>query len=985
MTSMVNIKSFYITCCVVLLILFNIKGDAQSTWSFSYSGTAQTLTVPANVCCIYVKAWGGGGAGGGNDAYPGGVGGGGAYTESVIIVSPGDILTVYVGGAGMPGAGGAGTAGGSGGWGYGNGGNGGNAGPDCCSGSGGGAGGSSGVLLNGAPVIFAAGGGGAGGGGCKSAGGNGGAGGINGSATTCTSGGNTAGSGAPSGAAGQSHPADGGGGGGGGGGINGGQGGFAPPVGSSCNPSTDCGAGGGGGGGSWSSGNNTVITNGSGQTPGNNADPDFPAGSSTGGGNTAQGTSGFLKLDYYNPSNIGFTATSACYGAATQFTDNTISVVGTTTSWTWDFGDGGPVNTTQSPSHTYSSGGSYNVTLAVTNSLGCSNTLTKVVQVFYKPTANFTHSYVCAGFPMHFSNTSFVDNVTSITDYSWDFGDGTAISILQDPIHTFSLPGPYDISLVTTTADGCTDAITISIIIYDAPGSAFSFNNSCIVDSAHFTNTTTNPTLGTIASWFWDFGDGTPPNTSIWSPSHLYAFAGDYTVTLVTYSSNGCADTLKDTITIFMPHAYFGFADVCLNQVMNFSDLSSVTGGGTITSWTWDFGDASPANTNQNPSYTYTNAGTYTVTLIATSDIGCKDTISKSAVVHDLPNAEFLKTNVCDGSYAQFNDISTILSPDLIQGWSWTFGDGTTVNNQTTSHLYAALGSYQVQLLAVSNFGCKDSISKTLFVNPNPVLIFSANDTVGCEPLCISFQDLSSVYTGTNIQWSWNLGDGSVVNNSQNIDHCYANDSVFAPNFFDVTLTVTSDSGCVSTLSKNNYITVYPLPESNFAVQPEIASIIDPVISYIDLSIGANAWNWSFGDTATSFLFSPPQHSYADTGTYLITLTITNQYGCTDVDYHSIIIDPDFVFYIPNAFTPDGDGINDTFTGKGVFIKEFEMLIFDRWGDMIFKTTDIHNPWDGKANNGNEMAQRDVYVYAVTVTDLKMVKHRYKGIVTLVR
>ncbi|MCE9537598.1 MAG: hypothetical protein K8R85_00030, partial [Bacteroidetes bacterium] len=149
------------------------------------------------------------------------------------------------------------------------------------------------------------------------------------------------------------------------------------------------------------------------------------------------------------------------------------------------------------------------------------------------------------------------------------------------------------------------------------------------------------------------------------------------------------------------------------------------------------------------------------------------------------------------------------------------------------------------------------------------------------------------------MQWQWDVGDGSPVINSQSFDHCYTNDSVFAINFFIVTLTVTSDSGCVSTLSKNNFITVYPNPIATFTVQPETTTIIDPVISITDLSVGAFNWNWDFGDLTTSSLNIPVPHTYGDTGTYLITLITSTQYNCLDTSSQTISIESDFVFYIP--------------------------------------------------------------------------------------
>ncbi len=202
---------------------------------------------------------------------------------------------------------------------------------------------------------------------------------------------------------------------------------------------------------------------------------------------------------------------------------------------------------------------------------------------------------------------------------------------------------------------------------------------------------------------------------------------------------------------------------------------------------------------------------------------------------------------------------------------------------------------------------------------------------------------------------------------------------------YSTTLKVTSDSGCISVLTKTNYITVYPKPAAYFIAQPTSVSIINPVITITDLSSGVNFWNWNFGDNDSSLLAVPVSHEYADTGTYTIILTATTQYGCMDTASQSITIEPDFVFYVPNSFTPNEDGLNDTFSGKGIFILTYQMMIFDRWGNLIFFTDDYTRPWDGKANHGSQLAQRDVYVYDIKLTDIKGLEHAYRGTVTLIR
>ncbi|MES2286007.1 MAG: PKD domain-containing protein [Bacteroidota bacterium] len=688
-----------------------------------------------------------------------------------------------------------------------------------------------------------------------------------------------------------------------------------------------------------------------------------------------------------NP-HAAFGFTKVCYGSATQFTDSSTTASGTIISRAWDFGDGSSVNNNTSPSYIYPNPGNYVVTLIITTNFGCADTITKSVQVYYNPVASFTSNDVCLKDTVYFTNTSSVDNSTAIGSYLWKFGDLSPTSGLQNPSHYYSVAGTYSVILITTSTDLCSKSDTLSVNTFDPPSSVYTVNNTCLLDSAVFVNTSLSPTMGSTASWSWNFGDGSALNTTVWNPRHLYAVPGNYQTTLITYSSNlGCPDTLHDSITVFpMPIANFGFSNVCLNVAMVFSDLSTVSSG-SIAGWSWSFGDGTPISIIQNPNHVYAIPGTYTVSLMVTTNNGCKNTVSKVVVVHALPVAKFSTSNVCDGSVVQFNDLSNILATDTILSWSWNFGDNSSVNNnQNTSHLYPAAGFYVVKLLVVSNFGCKDSVTKISIINPNPVVSFAANDTIGCEPLCISFLNSSTILSGANIKWAWVLGDGNSINNSQSFDHCYTNDSVFAANFYTVTLTVTSDSGCVSTLSKNNYITVYPNPNASFTVLPKTAVITNPVISISDLSAGANFWKWSFGDGSdTSHLSDPLPHTYADTGAYTITLITSTQFNCIDTSYQTIIIEPDFVFYIPNAFTPDGDGINDTFSGKGIFIKNYEMTIFDRWGNLIFFSDDINKPWDGKINSGSEIAPVDVYVYVVKITGFNKSKYLYRGIVTLVR
>ncbi|MCE9540591.1 MAG: PKD domain-containing protein [Bacteroidetes bacterium] len=623
-----------------------------------------------------------------------------------------------------------------------------------------------------------------------------------------------------------------------------------------------------------------------------------------------------------------------------------------------------------------------NYVLTVKDQNNCIAKDSSMVYVNPNPVVNFGASAVCVGLTSVFTDSTTITSGT-IATYTWTFGQGTAGSILQNPTYVYPICNSYTVSLTAISDSGCTSSSTKPLNVYCLPVAAFTVNNVCDYQQAAVQNTSTGASV-----YSWDFDHTTGIDDTSFSPTHTYS-PGSYDVELIAITDHGCKDSALHSIDVYpQPLANFVADSVCLNALTQFTDLSTIAVPDNITSWQWDFDYNTGIDIGtQSPGKLYTQAGTHIVFLKVITGNGCMDTVIKNIIVYPQPDAQFSTANVCDGNNVHFTDISTIPTNNLIASRRWDFGDNSAFNtNQNTSHLYTPVGSYTVELLVVSNFGCEDSTFKIITVNPNPIIHFDGYDTIGCEPLCVFFLNLSYITTGSIDQWLWGFGDGSSSTSAQDLFHCYSNESVFLPNFFNVTVTATSDSGCVSTFSKNNYIAVYPKPDASFTVTPQTTTLTDPVISITDLSTGADHWNWNFGDGSdTTSALSSSTYTYADTGTYIVTLITSTQYNCIDTAYQTVIIEPDFLLYIPNAFTPDGDGINDSFSGKGVFIKKYEMTIFDRWGNLIYKTDDIDKPWDGKANHGGEIAQAEVYVYVIEALDLKDRKHKYKGLVTLLR
>ena len=241
----------------------------------------------------------------------------------------------------------------------------------------------------------------------------------------------------------------------------------------------------------------------------------------------------------------------------------------------------------------------------------------------------------------------------------------------------------------------------------------------------------------------------------------------------------------------------------------------------------------------------------------------------------------------------------------------------------------------------------------------------------------VSFIVLSGLWTtNAGAQYVWTFGDGGTSNQTSPI-HDYTSSGTYI-----VTVIVTSIDGCVNSANTTNTIVVNPGTVALFNADAQDGTIISPVYIFNNTSVNAATHYWTFGDGTNSTAVNP-QHTYGNEGTFTVTLYTTTTAGCKDSVSTRVEIKPEFTIYIPNAFTPDGNGTNDYFSAKGADINEFKMMIFDRWGELIFQTNDIGKGWDGRANNGSGIAENGVYVYKISVRDFEERYHDYTGHVTL--
>ncbi|MCW3070487.1 MAG: hypothetical protein JWO44_377 [Bacteroidetes bacterium] len=539
--------------------------------------------------------------------------------------------------------------------------------------------------------------------------------------------------------------------------------------------------------------------------------------------------------------------------------------------------------------------------------------------------------------------------------------------------------GTYTVTVTDTW--GCTATGTSTVTEPTAVTATSTQVNVTCFGTCNGTATATGAGGTPTASGGYNYSWNTVPVQNTQTATGLCS--GTYTCTVT--DANGCSTTVVVTITEPTVLAVAPIPNVIICNSGSTTITATVTGGTGAYTYSWSPATGLSSAAVANP--TAAPAGTTGYTVTATDANGCTATASVTVTVNPPLSVITAGTaSVCPGFSTT---ISAIASNGAGSGYTYSWSPAAGLSDPAID-MPTATPAATTTYTVTANDGCSPAVTATVTVTvlPKPVPVIASNVTSGCEPLCVNFTDASTISSGSVAGWNWNFGDGGPDSVSQNPSHCF-----MAAGSYTITLTDTSAAGCITTSTIPYVITVNPIPVPEFTA-PASTSIFTPTVQYIDQSsviFGSIAgWNWKFGDYLASSGndssdLQNPSHLFSEVGSYCAMLTVTSNAGCIDSVTHCIIIDPEFTFFIPNAFSPNADGVNDEFYGKGDFIKTYEMSIYDRWGNLIFHTDDINTHWDGKANHGSEAAQEDVYVYVVKLSDYKDKKHKYIGSVTIVK
>ncbi|HEX8528919.1 MAG TPA: PKD domain-containing protein, partial [Cytophagales bacterium] len=478
-----------------------------------------------------------------------------------------------------------------------------------------------------------------------------------------------------------------------------------------------------------------------------------------------------------------------CSNQPQTFSDASVVVEDTPVGWHWDFGNGSTAEGAE-VTYAYPNGGHFIITLSVKGSSGCSVSVSKSITV--KPGINvqFAESSLCIGGQTQFLNQSVVAEGAEVRSREWSFGDGT-FSDAVNPVHEYTTTGTYRVTLTMTSSAGCTNFYTKDVVIRRLPKPAFTTSLACSGEPTVFADES-NPVAGVIAGWRWDFGDpeSGPENTATErQAAHTYRKAGTYRVKLVVLTNHGCADSLVRTVTVTQsPRAEFAHRADCGTRTVAFTGQSAAPAGESLTGWYWEFGDGEIATT-ANPTHTYRQAGTYTVTLVVTGGSRCSSSIRKTIQVADAPVAGFtVPAVVCAGQSITLQDASAVAAADPVVQWQWQLG-GQTASERAPVVTFAT-GTVEVTLSITTASGCRDTVSRTVNVQAAPEASFS--HLPASQPLGLAFKAASAGVTG----WRWDFGDGQTADVAEPV-HAYA-----APGTYQVILTVRNAAGCTHAVTQ---------------------------------------------------------------------------------------------------------------------------------------------------------------------------------------
>jgi gliding motility-associated-like protein len=688
-----------------------------------------------------------------------------------------------------------------------------------------------------------------------------------------------------------------------------------------------------------------------------------------------------------------------------------------TSNIVWDLDDGTGSFTDSAPSFTtslvdgkvvysyvypktdpiYTSPGKYKIIAVAVNPnpSGCSNleTVDLEFEIFEPPTANFSSaSEICTNVAISFTDAS-VGNGKKVSKWQWDFGDGNFSSV-QNPTHTFAAAGDYVVKLMVEGETGClSDVFSQTVHVIELPKLDFKYSSpTCASQDVSFSDLTTTAE-GIIIKWVWNFGDGSADEirTDANAFTHNYPIAGTYKVSLKVFTDKTCESlTFEKNVQVYpLPVVDFELPEICIkDSFAQFTDLSTIADGSAL-SYLWDFGDPTSGVSNtsslKNPTHVYTVANVYPVKLTVTTSNGCIITIQKPFTVSGaVPDAKFSVLNsgdLCSNREVVFRNLSTVNFGNIAK-IEWFFDDGVDMTFKLTDENPAfdkeykinypvfsspATKQFKVRMLAYSGGICFDEEIQTITLKAAPEVIFTNLSDICQEaaPFLLSQASEKNAQAGTGVY----SGNGVKANG-------FFDPALAGPGIHTINYVFTASNGCSDSISKD--ILVMPTP--TVSAGRDTVILEGGSVKLEGIASGSNLtykWLPSIGLSSDDVL-DPVANPINDV-TYI--LTVTSDQGCVSMDEIKVKVLKAPI--VPNAFSPNGDGVNDSWNIK--YLESYAnatVTVFSRYGSIIYHSAKGYSqPWTGQAN-GSDLPMGTYYY----IIDPKTVGRKpIAGDVTIIR
>lgn len=674
----------------------------------------------------------------------------------------------------------------------------------------------------------------------------------------------------------------------------------------------------------------------------------------------------------------GFIIPDFCINdVATVFTDTSrIAAPGTfdPNGYYWDFGDpasgAGNISTAMNGTHTFTAVGNYNIMHIATSAQGCRDTIYQSVFVNASdPVADFTVNIpanLCSYDSVAIKNLSSVSQgrVFKLEVY-WDAVGAPGVfqtinnpnvnDIYRHKYPTLHTTQTYTIKMVAYSGSVCFNTKSINVTVNASPITQFLQVPNVCFDAAPFQITQASET-GSLPGTVFYSGPGVSP-TGLFTPSSVVPGSTNTIQYLFVSTAGGCKDSITQTITVWdTAAAKITVAPItCEKNAIAFSSGSSTlsTNAGTISGWNWNFGDpaSGPLNTstNANPSHQYNTWGNYTVSLQVTTSNNCKSTIQTIPVKVNplpIPNFSLPAASCLPSASLVFVDNSSVPDGSTPGGYLWNFGDPASgvnnfASNSNPTHIYNTVGPFNVKLNVTTNAGCIDSITKVVNnIHPQPITAINVNKVDVCIGDSFTFSNTSDPVEGSITQYVWSLDNGD-TRNIPSFTYTYPTVGVY-----NVSLYIYNTQGCksnvaVKTVSANPYPVANAGPDK-FMLEGGQVELTPVLVTNIPVSYSWTPITYLVNPNVSNALASPPND-------FTYTLKVTSDKGCSSTD--QVFIKVLKMPAIPNIFSPNGDGVHDTWVIEYLDTYPGSTVdIYNRYGQPIFHSNGYTKPWDGTVN-----------------------------------